>query len=137
LWGIIYTVPIMVKPENVLKNLFQGATGNALSREVILRKITVKTFNNYSPLLEKAGLVIVEKKDPNDKRKISKLRLTDKGKAVLATAEVSVSGSTNGRSLPSGGKLDLEEITRLTDEFTRRNPSWEWKLMRKEEAQTK
>ena len=68
-------------------------------------------------------------------RPISKLVLTDKGRVALGRATAGSKVTDTG--VMRGDELDLETLTRLTDEFSRKNPSWEWKLERKGAQMTK
>gem|GEM_PF-4863369 len=106
---------------NIVKNLFKGVTGNELAREDI--KITDKTFYNYSPLIQKYGLVEMIT-DEGLGKKILAIRLTHKGKAVISGQQTNV-----GNSDPS---LSLDALGEFIDVFNNKNKYWQLTLARKE-----
>ncbi len=113
--------------ENVVRMIFGDAQGNEMSRDEILKKISPKTFLNYSPMLYNAGLTIPIKGDNQDTRKITKLRLTARGVEVVRgdkpdAATVKLPSTSTPDSSPQ--IVTLQSISDLVDKWNEQNPSF-------------
>jgi hypothetical protein len=111
--------------------MFEDVAGDEVPRTKILEIFSQKTFHNYAPMLYEHNLATPVFGDPHDRRKVTKLKLTQKGKLVRGGTD---SQREEAANRTTGRLVTLQEVTELTDAFNRQNPSWRWRLVRNEEV---
>jgi len=121
--------------EKIIGRLFVDGGNEVKRSKIIPGIISYKTFTNYNPALKEFGFTVAVHGGRSNRKKITALRLTDKGREVLnrqasLSLPVTPSATTTTKSTPSL----LDEATRLTDEFNRQSQTWKWKLVREEVA---
>lgn len=125
------------KVEGVVRKIFNGVESGELTRAQALDKISLKKLHTFSTQMQALGYVVISRDEDSKGHPISTLRLTDKGRELLSIPAPTPSMPTPPENtLPAVAHTPytdiLEESTRITDEFNKLSPSWEWRLHRKE-----
>lgn len=113
-----------------LKALFRGVSGTKVSRQRVLKNVSLKTYYNYGPTVYDAGLAEADKLG----NRLNYIKLTPAGREVLDN--IRAEAQPDEVTMPAmKQEYLLDDITRLVDKFNKLSGVWEWKLVRKEVAE--